>query len=105
MVRPDQQLLTGLAASVEGAAHLGTAEGAVVEHAAVFAGEWHTLGDHLVDDVDRDLGEAMHIGFARSEVAALNRVVEQAEHRVAITLVVLGSVDTALSRDRVGPTW
>ena len=61
LVGAEQQLLAGLATGVEGAAHLGAAEGAVVEQAAVLAGERHALGDHLVDDVDRHLGEAVHV--------------------------------------------
>jgi hypothetical protein len=43
----------------------------------------------------------MHVGLARAEVAALDRVVEQAVHRVAVVLVVLGGVDAALRGDRV----
>ena len=58
LVGTDQQLLAGLATGVERAADLGAAEAAVVEQAAVLAGERNTLGDHLVDDVDRDLRPA-----------------------------------------------
>ena len=102
LVGAEQQLLAGLAAGVERAADLGAAEAAVVEQAAVLAGERHTLGDHLVDDVDRHLGEAVDVGLAAAEVAALDGVVEQAVDRVAVTLVVLRSVDAALRSDRVG---
>ena len=45
LVGAEQQLLAGLAAGVERAAHLGAAEAAVVEQAAVLAGERHALGD------------------------------------------------------------
>ncbi len=54
LIGAEQELLAGLAAGVEGARDLGAAEGAVVEDAAVFAGEGHALGDALVDDVDAD---------------------------------------------------
>ena len=54
LVRAEQQLLARLPAGVERAADLRTAEAAVVEQAAVLAGEGHALGDHLVDDVDAD---------------------------------------------------
>ena len=64
LVGAEQELLAGLAPGVEGAGHLGAAEGAVVEQAAVLAGEGHALGDHLVDDVDRHLGQAVHVGLA-----------------------------------------
>ena len=103
LVGAEQELLAGLAAGVERAGHLGAAEGAVVEQAAVLAGEGHALGDHLVDDVDRHLGQAVHVGLTGAEVAALDRVVEEALHRVAVALVVLGGVDAALGGDRVRP--
>ena len=103
LVGAEQQLLAGLAAGVEGARHLGAAEGAVVEQAAVLAGEGHALGDALVDDVDADLGQPVDVGLARAEVAALDRVVEEAVDAVAVVLVVLGRVDAALGGDRVRP--
>ena len=65
LIGAEQQLLAGLATCVERAADLGPAERTVVEQAAVLAGERNTLGDHLVDDVDADLGEAVHVAFAR----------------------------------------
>ena len=103
LVGAEQELLAGLAPGVERAAHLGAAEGAVVEQAAVLAGEGHALGDHLVDDVDRHLGEAVHVGLAGAEVAALHGVVEEALDGVAVALVVLRRVDPALGGDRVRP--
>ena len=102
LVGAEQQLLAGLAPGVERAAHLGAAEAAVVEQAAVLAGERHALGHHLVDDVDAHLGEAVDVGLAGAEVAALDRVVEEAVDGVAVALVVLGRVDAALRGDRVG---
>ena len=101
LVGAQQQLLAGLPAGVEGAAHLGAAEGAVVEQAAVFPGEGHALAHALVDDVVADLGQTVHVGFAGAEVAALDRVVEEAADAVAVAVVVLGAVDTALGRDGV----
>ena len=53
LVGADQQLLAGLAAGVEGARDLHAAERAVVQQAAVLAGERDALGDALVDDVQR----------------------------------------------------
>jgi hypothetical protein len=108
LVRAEEELLPGLAARVEGAAHLRAAERAVGEEAAVLARERHALRRHLVDDVHRHLGEAVHVRLAGAEVAALDRVVEQALHRVAVVLVVLRRVDPALRRDRVrarGESW
>ena len=102
LIATDEELLAGLAAGVEGAGNLRAAERAVVEQAAVFAGEGHALGDALVDDGVGNLGEAIDVGLAGAEVAALDGVVEQAAHRVAVVLIVLGGVDAALRGDRVG---
>ena len=104
LIGAEQQLLAGLTTRIERAADLRATEATVVEQAAVFASERNTLRHHLVDDVDADFGEAMHIAFASAEVAALDGVVEQAVHAVAIAAVVLGGVDAALGRNRVGAT-
>ena len=101
LVRAEQELLAGLAARVERARHLRTAEAAVVEQAAVLARERHALRDALVDDVDRHLREPVHVGFTGAVVAALHGVVEEAVDAVAVVRVVLGGVDAALRRDRV----
>ena len=102
-VGAEEELLAGLAAGVEGARHLRAAEGAVGKEAAVFAGEGHTLRHALVDDVARDLGQAVDVGLAGAEITALDRVVEEPEDAVAVVLVVLGRVDSALGGDRVRP--
>ena len=101
LVGAEQQLLAGLAAGVEGARDLHAAEGAVVEQAAVLAGERDALGDALVDDVRADLGQAVDVGLPRAVVAALHGVVEEAVGRVAVLLVVLRGVDAALRGDGV----
>ena len=62
----------------------------------------HALGDGLVDDVHRQLGEAVDVALAGAEVAALDRVVEQPMDAVAVAAVVLRRVDPALGGDRVG---
>ena len=64
LVRAEQQLLAGLAAGVEGAAHLRAAEAAVVEQPAVLARERHALRDALVDDVDGQLREPVDVPLA-----------------------------------------
>ena len=104
-VSAKEELLAGLTARVKGARDLRAAEGAVGEEAAVLAGEGHALRDALVDDVDGDLGEAVHVGLAGAVVAALERVVEQPIHAVAVVLVVLRGVDAALRSDGVGAAW
>ena len=84
LVGADQQLLAGLAAGVEGAGDLHAAERAVVEQAAVLAGERDALRDALVDDVGADLGQPVDVRLARAVVAALDGVVEEPVDRVAV---------------------
>src|SRR5690606_27158231 len=96
------QLLAGLAPGVEGAGHLGATEGPVVEEAAVLAGERDALGGGLVDDVQRQLGEAVDVGLTAAVVPALDGVVEEPVDRVAVVVIVLGGVDPALGGDGVG---
>ena len=103
LVGPQQELLAGLAPGIEGARDLGAAERPVRQRPAVLACERDSLRHALVDDVDRDLGEAVDVRLAGAEVAPFDRVVEQAEHAVAVVLVVLRGVDPALSGDRVRP--
>jgi hypothetical protein len=100
-VRPNQELLAGLAACVEGPADEGPAEGPVSEQSAVFPCERNALGCGLVDDVHAEFSESVHVRFAGPEVAAFDRIVEEAVDRVSVILVVLRGVDSTLSRDRV----
>ena len=100
-VGAEEKLLTGLAFGVEGAAHLCTAEGAVGQHAAIFACEGHTLCHTLVDDGVGHLSETINVGFACTIVATFHRIVEETVDRVAVVLVVLGCIDTALGRNGV----
>src|SRR5690606_14604225 len=58
-------------------------------------------GDRLVDDVDAQFGEAIHVGLTGAVVPALHGVVEEAPDAVAVVLVVLGCVNSALSGDAV----
>jgi hypothetical protein len=101
LVGADQQLLTRLAAGVEGALHLDATERTGVQQAAVLACERHALCDALVDDVGADLGEAVDVRLTGAVVAALDRVVEEPLHRVVVVAVVLRGVDATLSGDRV----
>ena len=98
-VGTEEELLTGLTAGVEGSADLRTAEGAVVEVAAIVACERHTLSDALVDDVVGYLGKAIHVGFAAAVVSSLDGIIEQTVDGVVVVLVVLCGVDTSLCGD------
>src|SRR3712207_3367864 len=99
-----EQLRAGVPPGVEGGGPLRAPECPVSQPPAVLAGEGHALGHALVDDVDADLGEAVHVVLARAEVPALDRVVEQPVHAVAVVAVVLRGIDTALRRDAVRAT-
>src|SRR5574344_129240 len=101
LISADEELLTRLTAGVERAGDLRAAEGAVVEKSAVVTSERDALRDALVDDEVGAFREAVHVRFTRTEVAALHGVVEQAVNGVAVVLVILGGVDTALGRDGV----
>ncbi|CAB4960892.1 unannotated protein [freshwater metagenome] len=101
LVGAEQQLLAGLAARVERALDEHAAEGAGRELAAVLPVERDALRRGLVDDVRRHLGEAPDVRLAGAEVAALDRVVEEALDRVALVREVLRGVDAALRGDGV----
>ena len=57
--------------------------------------------DALVDDQVTDFGQAIDIRFARTEIAAFDRVVEQTVNAVAVVLIIFGGVDSALRGDGV----
>ncbi len=101
----EKELLPGLTAGVEGPGDLGSAEGTVIQHSAVLAGEGDALGHALVDDVETHLGEAVNICLARAEIAPLDRVVEEAKDAVAVVPVILGCVDSPLCSDAVSSPW
>src|ERR1035441_10406612 len=101
LVRTEKKLLAGLAAGVKGARDLRAAEGTIGERAAVLTGEGNALGYALIDDFGADLREAIDVGFAGTEVAALDGIVEEAEDALAVVGVVLCRVDAALGCDGV----
>ena len=103
LVGADEELLAGLSAGVEGAGDLHATEGAVVQQAAVLTGEGDALGHALVDDVGRDLRQAVDVVLTGAVVAALDRVVEEPVGGVSVVAVVLRGVDTALGGDGVRP--
>ena len=102
-VRAEQELLAGLAARIERARYLRPAERAVVEISRIVAGERDSLGNGLVDDGVAHLREPINVRLARAEVAALDRVTEEALDAVPIIWIVLGSIDAALGSDAVAP--
>ena len=101
-VRTEQQLLAGLSTGVEGALDKHPTEGTGGESTAVLTVERHSLGNCLIDDVGRKLGQPPDIGLAAAEVPALHGVNEEPTDRVAFIGVVLGRVDASLGGDRMG---
>ena len=100
-VSAKKKLLTCLTLSVECTRHLSATKRTVGKSAAVFASERYALFHTLVDDVVRYFGEAIYVGFASAIVTTLYSIVEQTVDRVAVVLIVLCSIDTTLSSDRV----
>ena len=80
-ISSEKKLLSGLSAGIEGTTYLNTTERTVGKVSAVFSGERNTLSYALVNDSGTDFCKPIH--------------------RVIVILIVLGSIDTALSRDRV----
>ncbi len=78
---------------------------AVREQAAVFARKWNALRDTLIDDVDRHLREAIHVGFTRAEIAAFDRVVEETIDAIVIVLIIFGRVNSPLRSDTMRSAW
>jgi len=103
LVGPEEELLPRLPARVEGPRHLRAAERAVGEKAAVLARKRNSLRHALIDDVYAQLREPVDVAFARAEIAALDCVVEEPVDAVAVILIILGGVYSALRRDAVCP--
>ena len=101
LIGAEQKLLACLSARVKCARNLRAAEGPVREQSAVFARERHALLDTLIDDQIADFGESINVGFPGAEIAAFDRVVEQAKNAVAIVLVIFRGIDSSLRGDAV----
>ena len=92
-------MLARLSFCVERTTYLHATERAVGEQAAIFASKGYALRNALIDDACADFSEAIYVCFASTIVAALHRIVEEAIYRVAVVLIVLSCIDTALSCD------
>ena len=104
-VSTKEELLSCLALCIERTAYLCTTERTVSKHTAIFTCERNTLSNTLVDDIVRNLCKAIYVCLTGTIVTTLYSVIEKTVYRVAIVLIVLGSVDTTLSRNRVCTTW
>ena len=103
-VGTEQQLLTGLTTRIKSTGDLCTTERAVRQKTAILAGEGHSIGHALVNNIRTHFGEAIDVGLAGAIVAAFNGVVEKTVHAIAIILIVFCGVDTPLRGDTVRTT-
>ena len=101
----EQQLLSCLSLCIECAAHLSATERTVCQQTTIFTSKRNTLCHALVDNIVRYLCKTIDVGFASAIVTTLHGVVEQSINRVAVVLVILGCIDTALCSDRVCTAW
>src|SRR5262249_43827012 len=97
-----QKLLASLPACVESSRHLSPPKRPIGKQSAIFTRKRHALRDALVDDAIADLSETIHVRFAGTKVAALDRVVKQSVNAVAIVLVILCRVEPTLGGNRMG---
>ena len=103
LIRSKQQLLSGLTTGVKSPRYLCATKGTVRQQAPVLTRERDSLRDALVDDVDAQLSEPINVGFARTEVSTFDGVVKESIDAVAVVLIILSRVDSALCGDAVCP--
>ena len=103
-ISTEEQLLTGLTLCVEGTAYLRATERTVVEQTSVLTGERNALCYTLVDDVIGNLRQTIDIRLTSAVVTTFDRIVVETINTIAVVLVVLRRVDTALCSNRVRTT-
>ena len=103
LISSKQQLLTGLPAGIKGSGNLNPSKRTVCERTAILARKGDSLRHTLVDYIQTDLGQAINIRFSRPKITSFDGVIEQPENTIAVVLIILGSVDTTLRGDTVGP--
>ncbi len=57
----------------------------------------------MIHNVVGHLGKPVDIGLPRPEITALDGVVKETKYGVAVVLIVLGRIDSALGGNGVGP--
>src|SRR5271166_3566368 len=96
LISAQEQLLARLPPCIKGPRYLHPAKRAVAKISAIFARKGHTLSHCLVYQLNTTFCQSVHIGFPRTEVASLNRVIKHAENRIPVVFVVLAGVHAAL---------
>ena len=103
-ISSEKKLLAGLSPGIEGSADLYTSERTVGKVSAVFTGERNTLGNTLVDDSGAHFCQTIDIGLTTAIVSSLDGIIEKTVNSVVVILVILGSIYTSLSCNRVCPS-
>src|SRR5258708_9653951 len=100
LISPEQRLLSGLTWSIKCSLTLYAAKRSRIQKSAIFPGKRHALSNALVNDIEADLGEPIHVGLSGAEVAPLYCVLKQAENAVAVVSIVLSGINPSLGCDR-----
>ena len=66
LIGAEKELLPRLSARIKRSRHLSAAERAIRQQAAVLARKRHALRNALVDDVDADLRQTVHVRLSRA---------------------------------------
>ena len=103
-IRTEKKLLSGLSASIESTAYLHTSERTVGKISAVFTGKWNTLCYTLVNNGSTYFSKTIHISLSAAVVTSLDSIIEETIHGVIVVLIILCSIDTTLSCNRVRST-
>src|ERR1700753_2363641 len=104
LIRAQQKLLPCLSPGVESARHLRSAEGPIRQRSTILTRKGNALRNALIDNLDAVFSQPIDVCLARPKVAALYRVIKQAVDAVAVILIILRCVDSALRCNRVSPS-
>src|SRR5690606_27905161 len=104
-ISSQQQLLSGLSFCIKRTRYLCSTKRTAVQKASVFPSQWHSLSHTLVDDVSRNFSQTIYVGLSSTVVSSLYSIIEQTVSRVTVSLIVLSSIDTSLSCNRVSSSW
>ena len=105
LISAQKKLLPGLPARIKRSRDLRSAKRSVGQQSAVFPRKRHALFDAVIDDQIADFRETINIRLPRAKIAAFDRVVEQTENAVAVVLIILCGIDSALGGDAMRAAW
>ncbi len=100
-IGPQQQLLSGLAFGVKSSGYQNTPKRTIVQQASVVPGKGNTLSNTLINDIGRNLRQAINIGFSGSVIPPLDGIVKKSVGRIAIPFIVFCGFDPYLGSNRM----